>query len=219
MNKVIIGLLLVAATTSFAGDFCFTKDGESTFTGVAHGDLSSEFNEVTTIESYNGEEIGSLKKGKKTYIIRALSSNLITSRLRPGPIYTKHLENLGFTVEDHPSSFRKNFYNIVTQDEEVKKMIFDNRNKAFCTHGTQLLGFYHFDLGIKERRQNALLERKYIELYQVVEKVEKLSCKDTFNYTPEALEEYAVEFGKNYDPVFLKGEQVAATCYDFFFNY
>ena len=116
MKKLLIGLALLASMSAFAEKKYCLDDNESEEIFV-YSDYQSE-TPWHIEDSYQGEEIGHLKNGKKTYFLKGYPNHFLDGRIPIKGEFNEIALEAGIDQYDVPY---KGYVVLVTQDEKVLK--------------------------------------------------------------------------------------------------
>ena len=204
--------------STFARGFC-------EYTGTPVYSSNSQYQDMETIESYDGAEIHGLNKGKRTYIIK-VKSTYFQDEFPVGEQFLEQANFLGSYV-----SSRMHYMRIITQDEDVLEEILNTipkivdgatngnvvsldtvrtGNGSICTYGSELLSIKTLELQDSTERLTGVGTEEDINNvwtivpFQVVTKLKTLDCDEPMVYTEKG--RYATD-----RPMFM-GEEVFANC-------
>jgi hypothetical protein len=208
MKKLLFSLLALSSISAFSSSYCEMKEG---FTTLSIKPMSGDIR--ITINEYNGEEIGSLERGKITYFVSVYNPSRLDFKYMPGKKLTKELRKKGYSDKDLESKVVK----IVTQDKDIVDRILAEKtgDNSLCTYGTEIVSHKPFNLKWALEREADISgpdHDNHQEYYQVVDEVKTLPCSLPLVYTSEALAAYKKYYSLDITTPEFMGEKIAVMC-------
>ena len=191
MKKLLIGLTLISLlSTSAHASSSYCKYDENN--PLAVGTRFTDQNDVTVIESYEGNMIHGLKKGEKTFIIYVQNPSTNTQ----GEFY--------FANRDEGLFPEATLY-LVTQSEEVKDRILNS--PSLCSYGSKIIRSKDIRFNGDDIHSIIRTGEEDFVGYQVVTNIVPLRCNMPLAYSDWTLENYSIKKRPE-----LMGDKIFANC-------
>ncbi len=209
--------MLFGAMSSYAeskSGFCFDNGkNDASFVHRLHGAET-----VLTIDSYDGEEVGHLKKGKKTYLVSAHPMSFLNKAYMLGHSLADSVERKGVDITNlHGEPSHSGQVWMVTQRKSDVDYLKTAKTpfEAICSSGSELLENTNLNIydhpkekGFYKSVSNTTTGRNFLKhLYHVVEDLNVMKCGTPMTWTK------ADTLAENIEaPTWVEGEKVLAKC-------